>query len=160
MQSARWSHAESLEYEQKDYSAAAEMYAEVAEQASEAATSVPALRARIRCLVKTGKRTEAIGEIREFIRHPEYGGIRDRHARLVVPDLQLHLLTLLRSKRKKDLRIYHFGEFELDIRSRKLSRKFRIILMKYAIPSIRPPWNDHLKERHQPCLPLKHAIFF
>ncbi len=99
---AQWPYAQSLEYAHKDYSGAAKAYAEVAAKASEDVVSVMALRAQIRCLVKAGKKSEAMGIIKESITHPEYKNIRDGHGHLVAPDLQLYLLRLLQGTGERD----------------------------------------------------------
>ena len=88
-----WPEAQRLE--SADLAAAASAYARLAEQATNLDTAAIAFQAQARCLVKVGKRKEAISVLTGPLAEERYRHATDAQGRLVVPNAELMALELL-----------------------------------------------------------------
>lgn len=93
--SAEWVKAGQLEYGQNNPSAAAEAYAKIAEQSTDASIVARALQARARCLTKAGQTEAAIKILTDTLTDTKYGDANDTNGRLIVPNAELFALRLM-----------------------------------------------------------------
>ncbi|MBL7042355.1 MAG: HAMP domain-containing histidine kinase [Pirellulaceae bacterium] len=93
--SPEWSRAWALEYREQDHQAAADAYQTLAGESSDAHTAARALRARARCLVKTGQKPAAVEILTEELAGANYRDATDPRGNFILPDAQLRALELL-----------------------------------------------------------------
>jgi signal transduction histidine kinase len=88
-----WQTVANLEV--RDAAAAAEAYSKVAEHETNATFAARALQAQARCLVRSGKKREAVAVLLEKLSQSNYGNVSDSQGRLLVPNAELMALELL-----------------------------------------------------------------
>jgi len=88
-----WDKARQLEYDRQD-TAAAEIYENVAMRADNIHLAARAMQARIRCLVRAGRTGDAIDVITGALSEPKYHDALDADGRLIVPATELLALQL------------------------------------------------------------------
>ncbi|HYW78685.1 MAG TPA: HAMP domain-containing sensor histidine kinase [Thermoguttaceae bacterium] len=93
-ESAPWATARRLEQLGTDLPAAADAYGRIAEQASDMNEVAQALQAQVRCLVRAGRREEAVRLVTDTLSAEKYRDAVDRQGRLIVPNAQLMALQL------------------------------------------------------------------
>ncbi len=76
---------------------AADAFARLAEQATNAIVAARALQAEARCLLKAGQTNAAIGVLTGPLEEARYRQATDAHGRLIVPNAELIALELLRA---------------------------------------------------------------
>ena len=98
-----WADIEKLEHQQRNPTAAAAAYAEIAadygdpeeKDSFDANLAARALTAQARCLAKGDQREAAIGILVETLGQPHYGRAVDRNGRLIVAAAELRALELI-----------------------------------------------------------------
>lgn len=90
-----WAEAQRLEYGRLDPVAAADVYAMIADGATNVHVAARALQAQTRCFVKAGRNEEALQILVDSLGNTRFRDARDPHGRLIVPDAQLFALRLL-----------------------------------------------------------------
>jgi signal transduction histidine kinase len=88
-----WQMAQALE--NSDAIGAAAAYAKLAERGTNFTLVARALQAQARCLVRAGKKEEAIAVLLEKLAKDEYRHVSDSQRRLLIPNAQLMALELL-----------------------------------------------------------------
>ncbi len=86
---------EGVEKNDSEYLSAAEGYFETAIDTRGVEASAVALQKQACCLVKAGRRDEAVKVITGILSSPKYKSVRDKNKRLVVPDTQLYAVHLM-----------------------------------------------------------------
>ncbi|HSW44832.1 MAG TPA: HAMP domain-containing sensor histidine kinase [Phycisphaerae bacterium] len=115
-----WLKAVQLEEAEHDDIHAAELYARIARESSEADLAARALQAQARCLARIGKIDAALDVTRHVMAEPNYRATRDPIGRLIVPNMQLFALTLPR-----DRLVPEWTQLAAELRAR---------LMDYSLP--------------------------
>jgi signal transduction histidine kinase len=93
-----WERARQLEYQERNPTAAAEAYAEIAKQADDTNIAAMALQAQARCLASTGQIDTALDILTSTLADPKYLQATDAHGRLVVPAARLQALQLMKDR--------------------------------------------------------------
>ena len=91
----QWEQAWQLEYTLGDAFAAAVVYAQLARQSEDIHLATGALQSQARCLLKAGKRAEALAVLTGPLADARYDGATDADGRLIVPNARLLVLELL-----------------------------------------------------------------
>jgi len=90
----QWVEARRLEYEDADLPAAADAYAKIS-AAGTGDYAARAMRARVRCLLQSGRKAEAVKVLSGLPADPKYARAADPGGRLIVPNMQLLAMELL-----------------------------------------------------------------
>lgn len=88
----RWYRAQRLEYFERDFASAAEVYAEIAAEDEDAIKRNTARQARVRCLLKTGEQEQAIAVLEEIRQESK---VYDGKGRSLAAAAEFRLLQLL-----------------------------------------------------------------
>ena len=92
--SPHWSAAQQLEFTQQDYSAAADLYANIAAATDDVTIIGRALLARARCLIKLGDAASARNILSNDLAAGRFKHARDFQGRLIQPNAQLLALQI------------------------------------------------------------------
>lgn len=123
----RWYRAQRLEYVERDFASAAEVYAEIAAEDEDAIERNTARQARVRCLLKTGEQEQAIAVLEEIRQEKD---VYDRNGRSFAAAAELRLLQLLEPKSDRwrtvaSLLAYRLGDYRFE----KMNSSQRLFLM-------------------------------
>jgi signal transduction histidine kinase len=132
-----WSEAERLEL--GNPMAAAEAFAHLAEQGTNANQAARALQAQARCLLKAGQSNAAIAVLIGPLEKPSYRHATDTQGRLIVPNAELMALELLKDSAPDQAR----GPFE----------RLRTRLLNYDDPALSAPQRRFLMREVQRLWP-------
>lgn len=94
-ESPEWHRAWALEFQQRDYPAAADAYLSLVREETPANRAASALRSRARCLVKAGQQQAALEILIKELAESKYRNAIDQHGCLIFPDAQLRALELM-----------------------------------------------------------------
>ncbi len=94
VESPEWSQARQLEFENADPAAAASAYARMASDTLDVNLAARALQAQARCLVKAGRKRDAIDILIGSFAHSRFRDATDMQGSLIVPNAQLLALQL------------------------------------------------------------------
>src|SRR5688572_27319110 len=79
----KWAEANHSEYTRKDFGAAASLYRALARDATNTHVAARALQAEARCLVRAGRKEEAIGLVKDVFAQERYRNAADPQGRLI-----------------------------------------------------------------------------
>jgi signal transduction histidine kinase len=99
---AAWERAQVLEAQ--DPEAAAATYARMAEQETSADTAGQAFQAQARCLIRAGKKEQALEVLRGTLAQERFRGARDAQGRLLAPSAELMALELFKDSQPAQAR--------------------------------------------------------
>ena len=94
-ESPEWSQARRLEFESADPVAAASAYAGIANETLDVNLAAHALQAQARCLVKAGRKRDAVNLLIASFAHSRFRQAADSQGSLIVPNAQLLALQLI-----------------------------------------------------------------
>ena len=95
MHSAAWVQADTLEYVEQKPLEAADAYAVLAKSTADADTAAQAILAQARCLVRAGRRGEAIDLLADTLGDRRFTQATDAERRLIVADAELRAIELI-----------------------------------------------------------------
>ena len=87
-----WSQANWLEYRQRNFLGAAELYHQLGAQATNAIAAARALQAEARCLVRAGETNAAVRLVGEAFADERYRDVPDAQGRLIAAERQINRL--------------------------------------------------------------------
>jgi signal transduction histidine kinase len=87
-----WAAAGRLEFEMNQPEAAAAAYAQIASESKVPRIRALALLAQARCLIRSGRKREAMAALSTLLRNTEYRAVRDLSGRMIVPNAMLMAL--------------------------------------------------------------------
>ncbi|MAE67088.1 MAG: hypothetical protein CMJ18_22745 [Phycisphaeraceae bacterium] len=90
-----WGDVERIEFEEEDFTRAAEAYDRIAREALNDGAAALAQRARARCLRRLGRRDDTLRVLEALTDDPRYAGARDPQGRLIAPGCLLLLIEML-----------------------------------------------------------------
>jgi signal transduction histidine kinase len=93
-EAGRWAEANRLEHREDDLEAAARAYADLAERTNDVQLEARAHQAHARCLVKSGRRPDALQLLVETLAQDRFVGTRDEQGRAIQPAARLLALEL------------------------------------------------------------------
>ena len=142
-----WDGIEKLEHQQRDLTAAAAAYAEIAAaygdpaktDAFDANLAARALTAQARCLAKADRREAAIATLTETLGQPQYGRAVDPGGRLIVAASELRALELI--------------EDPTDLKFHSVAERLSTRLCDYNDPLLASSQRRFLMRRLQELLP-------
>ncbi len=92
-----WVLARELEFQKRDHLAAAEAYGRIAQVSQDAHARARAWQAQAACLLKAGRKAEALARLTELAGAPDLRNAVSAQGTLIVPNAQLLILKLLAS---------------------------------------------------------------
>ena len=123
----RWYRAQRLEYVERDFDSAAELYAEIAAENDDAIWRNTARQARVRCLLKLGEQEQAIGVL-EKIR--QESNVYDGKGRSLAAAAEFRLLQLLDPESDQwQLIAQRLSERLADYETERMASSQRLFLM-------------------------------
>lgn len=90
----KWAEANHSEYVQKDFGAAASLYCALSKEATDTHLAARALQAEARCLVRAGRKEEAIRLVKDIFAQERYRNAADPQGRLIAANAELMALEL------------------------------------------------------------------
>ncbi|HKQ40826.1 MAG TPA: HAMP domain-containing sensor histidine kinase [Verrucomicrobiae bacterium] len=129
----RWADAGRVEYQQKDYAKAAELYHVLAIQATNALVAARAWQAKARCLVRAGQIPAAVSLVTEVFADPRYAHAADSQGRLIAANAELMVYELSREE--------------------SIARRLHQRLMDYQNPVLAAPQRRFLMKELQTLAP-------
>lgn len=125
-----WSKAVQLEHYDRDLLAAADEYATVARQATNANLAARALQAQARCLAQSNHKTEAVKILTETMADPRYAQATDSQGRLIVLNGELMALELMENAGASRPTLDRLKQQVMDYANPLLSSSQRRFLMR------------------------------
>ncbi len=98
----QWLEADKLEYELAQPQRAADAYAKIASEFSNATIQAQALQGRARCLLKASQKQRAIEILTGPLAEDKYRNAMDAHGRLIAPNSQLLALQLMKDSNQEE----------------------------------------------------------
>ena len=129
----RWADAGQLEYREKDYSRAAEVYHALAREATNADVAARGWQARARCLTRASQSEAAVGLVLETFGDARYRHATDPQGRLITGNVELMVYELSRDE--------------------TIARRLHKRLMDYENPTLAAPQRRFLMKELQGLAP-------
>ncbi|MDA1277705.1 MAG: HAMP domain-containing sensor histidine kinase [Verrucomicrobia bacterium] len=89
-----WTEARELEFQKSDYLGAAEAYGKIVEREENVHAQARALQSQAGCLLKAGKKDDALGLMSRLTESPEFKNTLSAQGSALVPNVQLLMLKL------------------------------------------------------------------